>query len=205
MNKKHLIGIFAFCLLIFNTFCVLQAQKLTMKFGKIDPAHFQMNAYAKDTSAEALILGDYGESQIVYDPEEGFIVEYSRHFRAKVFKKSGYDLANQEIILYHYGNGQQKVLSLKGSVYNMENGKVVESVLDKSMIFDEEIDTRHTDHKFTLPNVREGSILEFYYKVRSDFWSLPDWEFQHDIPALWSECRVSYPEYFFSKGYRKDI
>ncbi len=176
-----------------------------MKFGKIDTAHFQMKAYEKDTSAEALILGDYGESQIVYDPEEGFVVEYSRHFRAKVFKKSGYDLANQEIILYHYGNGQQKVLSLKGSVYNMENGKVVESVLDKSMIFDEEIDTRHTDHKFTLPNVREGSILEFYYKVRSDFWSSPDWEFQHDIPALWSECRVSYPEYFTSKGYRKDI
>ena len=81
----------------------------------------------------------------------------------------------------------------------MENGKVVESVLEKSMIFDEEMDTRHTEHKFTLPNVREGSIIEFYYKVRSDFWSLPDWQFQHDIPALWSECRVSYPEYFYFK------
>jgi hypothetical protein len=203
MNKKYSIGIFAFCLLIFNTFYPLQAQKPTMKFGKIDPAHFQMKVYEKDTSAEALILGDYGESQIVYDPQVGFIVEFSRHFRAKVFKKSGYDLANQEIVLYHNSNGQQKVLSLKGSVYNMENGKVVESVLDKSMIFDEEIDSRHTEHKFTLPNVREGSILEFYYKVRSDFWSLPDWEFQHDIPALWSECRVSYPEYFYFKKLQK--
>ena len=155
-----------------------------MKFGKIDPAYFEMKVYDKDTSAEALILGDYGESQIIYDQNEGFVVEYSRHFRAKVFKKSGYDLANQELILYHNGNGQEKIVALKGSVYNMENGKVVESTLEKSMIFQEEMDSRHTEQKFTLPNVREGSILEFYYKVRSDFWSLPDWQFQHDIPAL---------------------
>jgi hypothetical protein len=131
------------------------------------------------------------------------VVEYSRHFRARVFKKSGYDLANQELILYHNGNGKEKLVALKGCVYNMENGKVVESTLEKDMIFQEVMDNRNTEQKFTLPNVREGSILEYYYTVRSDFWSLPDWQFQHDIPALWSEYRVSYPEYFYFKKLQK--
>jgi hypothetical protein len=203
MKRSYFIAIFTVILLVFNVNFNLQAQKPVMKFGKIDPANFELKTYDKDTSAEALILGDYGESQIIYDQNVGFVVEYSRHFRAKIFKKSGYDLANQELILYHNANGQEKILTLKGSVYNMENGKVIESTLEKSMIFQEEMDNRHTEQKFTLPNVREGSILEFYYKVRSDFWSLPDWQFQHDIPALWSEYRVSYPEYFYFKKLQK--
>jgi hypothetical protein len=169
MKRSYFIAIFTVILLVFNVNFNLQAQKPAMKFGKIDPANFELKTYDKDTSAEALILGDYGESQIIYDQNDGFVVEYSRHFRAKIFKKSGYDLANQELILYHNANGQEKILTLKGSVYNMENGKVIESTLEKSMIFQEEMDNRHTEQKFTLPNVREGSILEFYYKVRSDF------------------------------------
>ncbi len=103
MKRSHLISTVAFVLLIVNAGSNLQAQKLAMKYGKIDPAYFEMKVYDKDTSAEALILGDYGESQIVYDQNDGFVVEYSRHFRAKVFKKSGYDLANQELILFHNG------------------------------------------------------------------------------------------------------
>lgn len=203
MKRSHFISLFAFSMLIIIATSNLQAQKLAMKYGKIDPAYFEMKVYDKDTSAEALILGDYGESQIVYNQNDGFVVEYSRHFRAKVFKKSGYDLANQELILYHNGYGKEKIIALKGSVYNMEDGKVVESTLEKSMIFQEEIDSRTTEQKFTLPNVREGSIVEFYYKVLSDFWTLPDWQFQHDIPALWSEYRVSYPEYFYFKKLQK--
>jgi hypothetical protein len=203
MKQSHFISTVLFFLLIVNANYKLQAQKLAMKYGKIDPAYFEMKIYDKDTSAEALILGDYGDAQVIYDQNDGFVVEYSRHFRAKIFKKSGYSLANQELILFHNGNGQEKILTLKGTVYNMENGKVVESDLEKSMIFSEEMDNRHIENKFTLPNVREGSILEYYYKVRSDFWSLPDWQFQHTIPALWSECRVSYPEYFNFKKLQK--
>jgi hypothetical protein len=174
-----------------------------MKYGKIDPAQFEIKSYDKDTSAEALILGDYGESHIIYDQNDGFVVEYSRHFRAKIFKKSAYRLANNYIILFRNGNGQDRVSSLKGSVYNIENGKVVESEMDKSMVSDEVIDSRHSQKKFTLPNVKEGSIIEFYYLVRSDFWWMPDWQMQYDIPALWSEYRVSYPEYFYFKKLQK--
>jgi hypothetical protein len=181
----------------------LHAQKIPMKFGKVEPEFFEMKHYDKDTSAEALILGDYGTRQIIYDNQSGFVLEYTRHFRAKIFKKSAYDMANQSLVLFHNGNGQEKITLLKGKVYNMENGKIVESDLGKDMIMDEVIDNRNTEHKFTLPNVREGSILEYTYQVRSDFFSMPDWRFQYSVPALWSECRINYPEYFYYKQLQK--
>src|SRR5665647_168437 len=105
MKRSQNISLVTMSLLIIIVTSNLRAQKPAMKYGKIDPAYFEMKAYDKDTSAEALILGDYGESQIVYNQNDGFVVEYSRHFRAKVFKKSGYNLANQELILYHNSHG----------------------------------------------------------------------------------------------------
>ena len=51
--------------------------------------------------------------------------------------------------------------------------------------------------KFTLPDVREGSVIEYAYTVTSDFlFNFQDWTFQRDIPVRWSEYRASIPEYF---------
>jgi hypothetical protein len=189
---------------IFSTSNAVIAQKLPMKFGKIeDPAYFSMKNYANDTTAGALILGDYGESRITLDQKEGFVLEFTRHFRAKIFNKNGYDWATQRVILYHSNSSYEKLYYLKGVVYNFENGKLVESELEKDMIHEEIIDNKHTENKFTLPNVREGSIIEYTYKIRSPFLSIPDWRFQYAIPALWSEYRVSYPEYFVYKKLQK--
>jgi hypothetical protein len=130
-------------------------------------------------------------------------MEHTRHFRAKIFKNTGYHLASNNIILFHSTNGKEQLTSLKGRVYNIENGKVVESELEKEMINEQEIDNKNTEKKFTLPNVREGSIIEYQYSIISDFVSLPEWRFQSEVPALWSEYRVSYPEYFYYKQLQK--
>jgi hypothetical protein len=203
MKNWNLIKTAVSAFVLLHSVVILQAQKLPMKFGNIESAQFDIKAYDKDTSAEALILGDYGESAIFLDQNDGFVLEYSRHFRAKIFKKTAYDLANQHLFLHNSASGKERVVTLKGTVYNMEKGKIVESDLEKTMILEEKIDNKTKEMKFTLPNVREGSIIEFYYKVRSDFMSIPDWQFQHTIPALWSEYRVTYPEYFVFKKLQK--
>ena len=56
--------------------------------------------------------------------------------------------------------------------------------------------------KFTLPNARQGSIVEVSYRVVSDFlFNFQDWEFQHSIPTRWSEYRAVIPEYFYYERY----
>lgn len=179
------------------------SQKLPMKFGKIDPEFFNLKAYDKDTAAEALILGDYGETTIELDKDYNLVLMHTHHRRVKIFKKSGFSWASGSVYLYNFGTLRQEVTTLKGRVYNMENGNIVESDLEKSMVHDDPIDKKNTERKFTLPNVREGSILEYTVTIRSTMMDINSWDFQHTIPALFSEYRVSYPEWFYYKRLMK--
>lgn len=51
-----------------------------------------------------------------------------------------------------------------------------------------------------MPDVKEGSIVEYRYTVRSPFISLfPEWRFQEPIPVNYSEYTTRIPEYFTYK------
>lgn len=64
-------------------------------------------------------------------------------------------------------------------------------------IFNEEVNARYNSTNFSVPGLREGCVFEVEYTIISDFYRhLPKWEFQHDIPAVFSEFRIGYPEYF---------
>ena len=48
-----------------------------------------------------------------------------------------------------------------------------------------------------MPNVKQGSIIELSYTIRSDyFFNFREWYFQRTIPTQWSEYNVSIPEYY---------
>ena len=90
---------------------------------------------------------------------------------------------------------------MDAATYNMVDGKMVTSKLNKDAKFTEEFNKNYVIKKFALPNVKEGSIIEFKYKIRSDFtFTLRGWKFQSSIPTLWSEYNVKIPEYFIYKN-----
>ena len=50
------------------------------------------------------------------------------------------------------------------------------------------------DKKFSMPALKEGSVFELEYSVRSPFTSrMESWSFQGDYPRLWSEFIVTIP------------
>jgi hypothetical protein len=174
------------------------AQKPPAKLGDIPMEELQMASYAADPGAGAVVLFDWGLEDLAYSPAtSSFQVFMTRQCRIKVFKNSGFDLATTEILLYKSNNLKESVTLLKGSTYNLENGKVVESKLEKGSIFEEDVNDRIKKVKFTMPNVREGSVIEFTYKLTSDYLvQLQDWKFQWGVPVKWSELYVKIPEYF---------
>lgn len=184
----------------------LCAQQEPMKFGKVEMADLDMKSYAPDTSAEAVILGDYGKSYFEYGGE-GFQIVHERHVRIKILKKSGYDWATAEIPFYRANNSsEERIASLHGYSYNKEGGKIIKEKLTKEAIFEEKTSANWFKKKFTLPNVKEGTVLEYEYTLKSDFlFNLREWNFQNTIPVAWSEYRVTIPEYFqyrlLSAGY----
>jgi transglutaminase-like putative cysteine protease len=180
------------------------------KFGKITAQTLQTKVYAIDSAANAVVLSDIGEAAIEGNSKGWFSATTTRHRVIHILNKAGYSYADVEILLYTNGTDEEKLEEVKAVTYNLENGKVVETKLERSNIFTEKRDKNHIVKKFTMPNVKEGSIVEMQYKVASDFiHSIDPWVFQGSAPRLWSEFRFSVPQFFsytfISHGYIKPI
>ena len=180
--------------ILFLTTSPLFAQEAPIKFGKIELADLQMKVFEKDSSADAVVLGDIGSLHFISNPGKGLFVEYERHCRIKIFKKSGYDYATIKVPLFHSATGsdREELYDLKAYTYNIENGQIIKEKLEKEAIFTEKKNDNINIKKFAFPNVREGSIIEFTYKIQSDFfYTLHEWAFQNTIPVVWSEFSAS--------------
>ncbi len=185
------------------TFCLLFtanlfAQKAPMKFGKIDQSDLEMTVYAPDTTAKAVILGDYGEVSYEMNVHGGFDLVYIRHLRVKILDQEATSYGDFKLKLWK-GNrlDGQRIDRLKAVTYNMEEGELVKTALDKDDIYEEQITEYLYSSNFSLPMLKAGSVFDLEYTIISDLLaSVPDWRFQSDIPAVFSELRFSYPEIY---------
>ena len=186
-------------ILILAAFQSHAQEKSKVKFGKVSPEDFAETSYSIDTSASAVVIADIGSTEIKGNTKGNFSLEFKRFRRARIMNKNGYDIANVEIGLYTDGKAEEDLRSLKAVTYNLENGKVVETKLDvKEAVFKDKINKNFVIKKFTFPNIKEGSIIEYEYKLTSDFlFNLQPWEFQGEHPRLWSEYNVTMPEFYY--------
>lgn len=171
--------------------------RLKLKYGKITPADFDLSKHKFDTSVNAVVIADVGSSDFEGNNSGWFSLHFKKHTRVKILNKNGLDAANVSIFLYSAGQAEEKVQNLKATTYNLEDGKIVATELDKKSIFKDKYDKNRMLMKFTLPAVKEGSIIEYSYTQVSDFLhNLQPWEFQGEYPALYSEYEVKMPEFF---------
>lgn len=187
---------------------IFAQEKSKVKFGKISADDFKQTVYPIDSAANAVIIADIGSTEIVGNNKGSFSLEFKKFMRAHILNKNGYDVANVEIGIYTNGSAEEELASLKAYTYNLENGKVVETKLDvKEAVFKDKINKRLVIKKFTFPNIKAGSIIEYEYKLNSDFiFNLQPWSFQGEYPCLWSEYNVSMPEFYYyvtlTQGYQ---
>jgi len=128
MRKKILIPVIIFTFLTSSLFC---QDKSNVKFGKISPEDFAKKVYSIDSNANAVVIAEIGSTQFVGNNKGWFSLEF-RHFRrVHLLNKNGYDEANVEIELVKDGDREEELDKLKAYTYNLENGKVVETKLEK--------------------------------------------------------------------------
>lgn len=160
-----------------------------LRLGQVTQEELKMKVYPQDTSAAAVVLYDYEESSFLFT--KGVQLQFKRTIRIKVLKKAGLDKANIVIPYYKRGSETEEIKMLKGFTYDLENGKITKVKLDETDVFDEKLDANWYLKKLSMPSVKVGSVLEYTYTIKSDFMSnLREWEFQADVPVLWSEYRV---------------
>ena len=89
---------------------------------------------------------------------------------------------------------------INGATYNLNNGQIEVSKMAGDAKFTNRLDNKHIIKKYTLPNVKEGSIIEYRYKTKSDFtFKLDDWYFQDRYPTNYSHFSLTVPEYYIYK------
>lgn len=182
-------------------FHAASSQKSPIKFGEIPMEDMKMTSYPVDSSAVAVILADYGYAYVNISSVTASLI-FERHVRIKILKKEGLSWADAAIPIYHVGATEERVSGLKASTYNLEGDKIVETKMPKEGTFKEKFNRNINLMKFTLSNVREGSVLEYSYTINSDFLSnFPNWQFQYRIPVRYSEYWASIPDFFTMEKY----
>lgn len=173
-----------------------------VKFGKVSKQELLEKYYPTDSSANAAILYKKRISYFDYIQNKGFQLITEVHERIKIYNKEGYDWATKRISLYQ-GDEDEKV-SIKGNTYNLSNGKIEKTKLNKKDIFEEDVNDYWYRKKFTMPNLAEGCIVEWEYSVTSPYYShIDDMELQSFIPIKYIESKVETPEYFVFKNVMK--
>ncbi len=179
----------------------IDAQDKEIKFGTLRPSDVDMKECDFEKDAPAVVLFDKGDSWFVQE-DGGFILRFDRHIRIKIFEESAFDKGEFEIPLYQGGERIEVVKEIQGYTFNFEEGRLNAVELDSKNIFKEDINKYWYLKKFAMPQVREGSIIDLKYTVYSHYYEhFKDWEFQSDIPIIYSEYRVNMIP-FFSYRYR---
>ncbi len=193
INKLTLASIFLMVAL--NLFAQFDS-----KFGKVSKEELELKECSFDSSANSMILSQTGNLWFYYnDVKEGWQFKVEITKRIKVFNKLDKDIANVSINLYAPENSEDEetIFNLKGFTYNLVDGKIEKTKLTNS----EEYTTRLSDYRvetsFAMPDVREGSVIEYKYTLISDYISnLYPWHFQTKLPVAYSEFRAMIPEFF---------
>lgn len=170
---------------------VAEAQIREITFGEIPKEDLEMAEYAPDPSADAVILENHASTTM--RAGEKIIVSTDCHIRIKIINTDGLDYANVEM---PYGS-DDRIVGLKAASYNLEDGETVQNLVDKKSVYYENTSRYRNTLRFSIPNVRPGTVIEYKYTLESpDYFSLYTFKFQEEIPVRRCNYRVEFPGYF---------
>ena len=185
--------LFCFFMLVLGSVCLsaqtMNVPKVNPKFGKPTKEEMEMSVYEPDTTAAAVCL--YKETEIYYEDLRIIpIIVYKNKVRVKILKESGISYANVSIPFY------KELENVKATAYNMENGKMVATKMKDAQVFKEQISDSYMLTKFTIPQVRVGTVIEFEYEMRTHgrYDIQRAWRVQEEIPVRYASYEVELPD-----------
>jgi len=168
----------------------LKAQKASKEFGKVGRYAMEYKNTTGEKDTEAVVLFDKGKSYFTIT-DRGFEIIYERTTRIKILKEAGIKWAEISIPFYQEGNIYEQIYDLKAYTYNVDNNKLSKTELKTNTCHVEKINNSWHSKKFAMPEVKVGSIIDYKYKIRSEYlYNLRDWTFQWKIPVEYSEYTI---------------
>lgn len=158
----------------------------------VSEADLANTTYDKDPSANAFFIYEKGHSYVENGGDYNLITDYEA--KIKILNQNGYDWGTVAIPLYREDGFREYVQKVEAYTYNLENGKIVKTKIEKDQILKEELNKNYKVVKFTFPNLKEGSVITYKYRFETPWmYRFNDWEFQDDIPKLYTEFNTDIP------------
>ncbi len=178
-------------LILLSTNILLRGQIKEITFGEIPKEDLEMTEYAPDPSADAVMLENHASTTMV--SRDKIIVSTDCHIRIKIINIDGLEYANVEL---PYGS-DDRLVGLKAAAYNLENGEIVQTQVDRKSFYYETTNRYRNTLRFSVPNVSPGTVIEYKYTLESpDFFPLYTFAFQEVIPVRRCNFRIEVPGYF---------
>ena len=177
--------------LFISSISVSQTRK-TAEFGNPTPGDFALNSYPQDPEAAGVVIFEKGKYYF------GLVDNYVRlikevHVKMKVFNASKFEQATVEIPFYNEKNNNDNVKKITAITHN----GTVKTYVKDSDIFETDDNPYWSLKKFAFPNVKDGSILEYTYRIETGHLSnFGGWRFQGPIPTIYSEFHTELPGNF---------
>ncbi len=172
-----------------------------VKFGKISKDELLETFYEKDSNATAIFITRTHRSHYKFSPDNGFELITDVFERIKIYGDEAFDYATKVIPLFKSKRGREMVSNIRGMTYNLVNGKIIESELDRDGIFHQEVSEHRNMTKLVMPNVKKGSVIEYKYQIKSPFiYKIDEITVQEEIPTKNLDILAEFPEYFTQKA-----
>ncbi|PCE63359.1 DUF3857 domain-containing protein [Sediminicola luteus] len=191
-------------LLLFCSLTTMGLRAQEVKFGKVSKEELEQKFYPQDSTADAAVL--YRRVRVSYktSPGGGFIQETFIHEKIKLYNKDGFDFATITEGLFEISGEEETAYGFKAYTYNLVDGKVEKTKLKNSELISEKKNKNWQVKKFTMPNLQEGSIIEYQYTIGSPFtWLIDEIDLQYNIPIQKEEVQLAIPEYYVFKPLMK--
>ncbi|MPT33035.1 MAG: DUF3857 domain-containing protein [Chryseobacterium sp.] len=171
---------------------------------KLDIEDLKLTSYTKNPSEAA---------EVLYRSYHYYITDGELHLdvisRVKIYKKDDAKKFLEEEISTYNGknNTNEKITSLKVNTYNLENGKIATTSVDKNSKYQSKETKNTTVTKFAFENVKDGSVLEYKYSVLSPWiYVIPRVMIEDEVPIRYCEYVFDTPKYYgYNINYKGDL
>lgn len=163
-------------------------------FGSPTQQEFDLKTLESEPDAPGVILyeaGNYYAVSIVRRTAVRLVKEI--HRKIKVIDAKKFDYSTIEIPYYDGNFYEEEILNYKAVTHNGP----LKNYVPESGFYKSKESNLGSALKFTFPNVQDGSILEYKYTIVSPFfYDLDGWEFQHELPTVYSLFQTVLPDNF---------
>jgi hypothetical protein len=166
-----------FIVLLFGAHYLSYASDIP-KFGNIQKSELELKFCDFEKDASAMIL---------YKTNDVYLLDNSTiqdiKVRIKIFSDKAESYSN--IKIKYDPEVEETIEDIKGTTYNLVDGKIIETVLKKDAIFNEDGIGGDNAKIFAMPAIKKGCVFEYKYRIKRRYSILfPSWYFQDKLPTL---------------------